>query len=603
MRRRTGEALAIAAALAVALAAAPARAGDGVSVSASVDRTELAQDEPLVLTLRVEADEAPSAIDLREDELPFAIRSRSESRSASFAIGGGGGVRLRRTSVVSLVLAPARAGDLEIPALAVTVKGIRHLTQPIRVKVLPAGAGARAPAAPADPRGGTWSGWQRDLVLQVEVDRREVFLGEQVTASVWLLSPAGVADYQAFRPPALDGLWVEELERPRQVQFRLREVNGVPTRAYLVQKIALFPTRAGDLEIGPYEIEVGLRIGSPSLLAPFGGVQHATRRSAPVKLRVKPLPPGAPAGFAAVNVGVFKLEAAAAEAEVVAGQPVAVRVTASGEGNVRALALPALPPLDGARRFEPTASEAVAVRSGRLGGSRTLETVIVPEEAGELSIPALAWPSFDPRAGRYVVARTAPLRLRVRPAPAAPPGPAPADPLAGLRPPRAASALARPAPPPWRGAPFLALVVLPPLGLALLAGRDAWRRRAEAGAPARRARGAGRLARRRLAAADRRLAAGERARFLDETERALVGWAADRLGRSISGLTREDLGAALAAAGARPAAVAALSRALDACDAARFGGGAVPDDEVRALAASAVALLEASADRGGEAAP
>ena len=85
-----------------------------------------------------------------------------------------------------------------------------------------------------------------DGPLEVEVDRREAFLGEQVTATVWLLSPVGVAQYEAYRPPPLDGFWVEELERPRQLDFRVRSRNGVPVRAYLVQRLALFPTRAGE---------------------------------------------------------------------------------------------------------------------------------------------------------------------------------------------------------------------------------------------------------------------------------------------------------------------------------------------------------------------
>jgi oxygen tolerance protein BatD len=606
MRRRTGEprarsALALAAAVTAALAAAappPARADDDVSVRATVDRTELAEDEVVLLTIAVEADEAPTALDLREAELPFVVRSRSEARGAAFSIGGGAGVRLRRSVTWTIALAPRRTGELVIPALSVTVKGAPRTTEPIRVRVLP--AGARPDAPPPEPRGGTWRGWERDLVLEVEVDRREAFLGEQVTATVWLLSPVGVAQYEGFRPPPLDGFWAEELERPRQLEFRVRTRNGVPVRAYLVQRIALFPTRAGEAEIGPYELELAVRLGGASFLAPLGELRRAHRRSAPVRLTVKPLPPGAPPGFEAVNVGAWRLEARAAETEGVAGQPVTIRVTASGEGNVHALALPAIPPVDGVRRFEPSAREEATTRGTRLGGTRTVETVMVPDAAGELVVPALAWPTFDPRTGAYAVLRTAPLALAVRPAPAAPAPPPAPDPLAGLRPPRPPGRLARPAPPPWQRAPFLALVALPPLALALVLGWDALRRRAERGAPARRARGAGARAARRLRAAERHRAAGERTRFLDEVGRALAGYAEDRLGRPVAGLTRETLAEALVAAGARPAGVAALAQALDTCDAARFGGAAA-DEEVRARASDALARLERRDAAGGAA--
>ncbi|HET7826009.1 MAG TPA: hypothetical protein VFK90_11780, partial [Anaeromyxobacter sp.] len=61
-----------------------------------------------------------------------------------------------------------------------------------------------------------------------------------------------------------------------------------------------------------------------------------------------------------------------------------------------------------------------------------------------------------------------------------------------------------------------------------------------------------------------------------------------------AGLTRGELSRALVAAGAREAAAAALAAAEDACDAARFGGGAAPQ-EVLGLAERALALLEGSA--------
>jgi hypothetical protein len=270
---------------------------------------------------------------------------------------------------------------------------------------------------------------------------------------------------------------------------------------------------------------------------------------------------------------------------------VVIRVTASGEGNVRALALPALPPVSGARRFEPTASEDVKRPGGRIGGSRTLETVLVPDAPGLLVVPPVAFTSFDPRSGRYETATTPELRVEVLPGdpvPAAarveePPG-------AGLRPIRTDGELAPRGPPPWSRAPFLAAVLLPPLAFAALLLADARRRSGVRSAPARRARSAGRLASRRLRAARRR-AAGDPAGALLEVERALAGYAADRLGGGTGALTRAALGEALVRAGARPAAVAVLASALEACDAGRFGGGA-PVEEVLGLAERALALLE-----------
>jgi len=70
-----------------------------------------------------------------------------------------------------------------------------------------------------------------------------------------------------------------------------------------------------------------------------------------------------------------------------------------------------------------------------------------------------------------------------------------------------------------------------------------------------------------------------------------VGRLRRRLCRPATGLTRDELGAALADAGAHATALRALSTALDACDAGRYGGES-ERGELLALASRAMELLE-----------
>jgi hypothetical protein len=605
MSRRTGRpAAALAALLLVAAAALPARAAAALAVEAHVDRTELAQDEVLTLELRVEADEAP-AVTLPTRDFEFEVVSRAQSRQASFDLGGGG-MKVRQVFVYQLGLAPRRAGDLTIPPIDVAAGPARASTTPIPVKVLPpgsggSGGGAAPPGGPGAAPGGrsSWHGWERELQLSVELDRKEAFLGEQVTVSVWLLSPVGVVAYEGYKPPLYDGFWSEEVETPQSLAFQVRQLDGAPVRAYLLQRLALFPTRSGPIELGAFQADVVVRVGSDSPFDPFPDVRRVTRRSAPLTVQVKPLPPGAPPGFDSVDVGTMTLAASLSERAAAAGQPVTLRLVAQGEGNVKAWALPALPKVAGLRAFAPTSTDKVAPKGTRIAGLRAVETVLVPEAEGTLVIPPLAWPVFDPRTGAYQVLRTAELRLEVAaPAPAATASATPASAApganalaAGLRPIRTAGELSRRGEPPWRGPPFWILLGGPVLLYAGLATFDRVRERRAAGGGARRLREAGRVARRRLASATRLVAGAEAAPFFAEVERALTGYCGDKLGRPAAGLTRDELWRALAGAGAHAPAVRALAAALDATDAGRYGGAA-DRGEVLALAGRAMELLE-----------
>jgi len=609
----TGSRALLAAALGLLLAA-PAAAGAALAVNAKVDRDEVALGEVLVFELRVEGDGDPS-VSLPTRDFEFDVVSRSQSTATSVDLGGGAGLRIRRTWIFQLGLSPRREGDLTIPPFLVKAGQASAETAPIPVKVLPAGS-RTAPAPQASPFGGNpfgfrpgppggggggsraWHGWERDLVLQVEVDRREVFLGEQLTATVVLLSPVGLVSYDGYQPPLFDGFWSEQLEAPQGgqgVQPQLRKVNGVPVRAYVLQRVALFPTRAGELEIGPFQLSAVIRVGADDPFDPFPDVRRASRRSEPVRVTVKPLPAGAPAGFDAVNVGTVTLSAALSEKAVAVGQPVTLRVTAQGEGNVKAWSLPAAPAVAGLRAFAPTSSDKVAPRGTRLAGSRTVETVLVPGREGTLTVPPLRWPVFDPKAGAYRVLETPALPLEALAAgPSAPVAAAAPGQNAlggGLRPLRSAGALERRRAPPWQGWPFWLLLGAPVALFAALTAADRLREAHAAGGGARRLRSAGRVARRRLATASRLAGEAEAGPFFAEVERALTGYCADKLGRPAAGLTRDELARALAEAGAHPPALRALAQALDACDAGRYGGAAVRD-EVLALAGRAMALLE-----------
>jgi hypothetical protein len=505
----------------------------------------------------------------------------------------GGAVQATHSFTWQLGLRPRRAGALTIPPFVVTVGGAEHATAPIAVKVLPAGSRPRpAPAAPPPPPGAAWRGWERDLRLEVQLDRRSPWLGQQVVASIYVVSPVGLLRVDGFRPPAFDGFWSEPLEAPQRLEPERRVVDGIPLHAFLLQRVALFPTRSGKLRIEPFQADVTVQLLTGNrLFDPFRSVEQVHRRSAPVELDVRPLPPGPPNGFESVDVGAgLTLELTPSERTIPANEPLGLRVTVRGEGNVRAWSLPALPPVAGTRRYDPTSSEALKRDGGRVAGSRTVETLVVAERPGELVIPSLAWPWFDVRSGRYQIARSAELRIPVT-GPEGPSASATAGAALELRPIRSGDALHPRAPPPWRRPLFALLLLLPPGGFAGLLATERLRERARLDAPARRVRGALAAARRRLAAAERRLRAGDAAGFVGELERALTGYAADKLGRPVAGLTREALASALAEGGAHAPALRALLGTLDACDAARFGGAA-PGERLLEAAAEAMALLE-----------
>ena len=598
---RTGSTLWLALALAL-----PALAAADVQVSATTDASEIALDD--VVTLRVAAT-YESKGDTGEVRLPafadfdvVSAPSRAEQMSFTFS---NASPSFRRTVITSVALQPRRTGELTIEPVTLEARGKTWQTQPIRVRVLPAGQaqrGARTNPDPlaarrfadSDPFADVHPG-QRDLLLRATVDNERPFVGQQITYSLYLLARANVSSIEKQLLPRLDAFWSEDVEMPQQLVPEQRILDGVPYTAYLIRWRALFPLRPGRTTIDPAEVH---------LLTGFGMLfSRTTARCAsdPIEIDVQPLPAGKPAAFDSGNVGDWTLSAAAEPLGVAAGQPLTFRLTAAGKGNVRNLQLPKLDAIAGVRSYDPTVTEKTTVERGQLHGTRTVEQLLVPERAGSVEIPPLTMETFDPGLKQYRTLRTPPLTVQVVPAEA---GQAAAVRVAqnvlgagDVRPIRLRFRPLQPATPPWMQAWFWPALAAPPFGLALVLALGGLRRALRVDPGDRRVRLARTAAAKRLRGSRQLLERGEAVAFYTEIARAISGYLADKQGIAAAGLTREELSAALAERGHPEDTVRRLVRVLDDCDRARFAPGSGDAPAREAMLERADQLLNAL-DRG-----
>jgi hypothetical protein len=601
--RRTGSQLAIAVAVAGVLSAS-AFAAEAPVVTQEVDRTEVGTDDVFVLTVR--AVDAPSGSSIQLPDVP-TVETIGTSRGVQSSIRfGGGGPRVQQISTLTVRMRAQKPGKLVLPPAELHAAGAVYRSQAVTLTVKaghvpdPHGTGRPAPDPfGMSPFGGDTddnpfdvfrrrqqAAGERDLFLRGELDKKEVYQGEQATLSLWIYARVDLSRVDAVTMPKLDGFWTEDVETPKELTSETRTVDGVPYRAYLLRRLALFPVKSGPREIGPVEAD----ITTGFLFA--GRREH--RASQPLTLKVRALPPGAPAGFQPSAVGSWSLGAELASTRTELGSPVTLRISVEGRGNVKDLVLPrpAVPP--SLKLYEPATTDRTSTVRGRIQGRRTQEFLVLPQQTGNFEIPALELVYFDPETQRYERSRTAPLTLAVVPgagasAVAALPGrteePAARNVLnaTALRPLRVQAVLDRPAPP-WRRAWFLALLGLPPLLFAgVLTGQAVQRHRARSD-PRSEQRRREQRARARLGLL-RSLGQGmDDAAFSAEVDGAVAELLAARLGTSVIGLTREALRARLAEAGAPTELQARVARIQDACDEVRFAPGAARMDRTDVLA-------------------
>jgi hypothetical protein len=322
------------------------------------------------------------------------------------------------------------------------------------------------------------------------------------------------------------------------------------------------------------------------------------------RLRVKPLPTeGRPEGFDGA-VGRFTVSTTVSETRAHVDDPLRLTITVKGDGLLRKIKRPLLTALpDFASRFKINETlEPGEIAEGRVA----FEQVIRPKSPDVTEIPPVSLAYFDPEAGQYKEARSAPLPITVLPTTAqsietfgAEAAETPATELTqrpgGIYANVTSDAALVDRTPSLT--PLWALVA-PPLayGAALVATRR--RRRLRDDLAFARARGARRAWRTRLADAHRARAHRTRshgdASFFDALAHAVSGYVADKLNLGQGELTAADV-AELTREGRLPEAVGTSAAAiLERCDAARFAPHEVGDDGKRRLLAEAEAFGRAA---------
>ena len=237
------------------------------------------------------------------------------------------------------------------------------------------------------------------LFMVAETNKRDAWQGEQVIVTWYLYNAATVENWQIVSVPKLAEFWSEELEARSSDAERVYVGNQLMQRVRM-RRVALYPLRAGALEIGSMSVEASVmeRLRGPYSIFE-GNLVETTFSSAPLSVNVKALPPGPPVDA----VGEFALTCAPVTQRN--GGPVVVETTVTGNGNLRG----ASPP-----RFARAVAGNVQVESGETGVTREEGNVtmtrkwrflIFPSQAGTLTIPAMTMSVFSPSAATRATLR------------------------------------------------------------------------------------------------------------------------------------------------------------------------------------------------------
>jgi hypothetical protein len=327
------------------------------------------------------------------------------AQSQSIQIAGG---RRSISLTYSYILVAEREGEFRIDPATVRVDGNVIKSNPLTISVLPETDAQKQRRQQEEERKRKQQEQVEKIIsdnvfIEGKVSKRNVYIGEQVTASYKIYSNPELS-LLALDPakfPEFNGFWNSEIRNEDIGRWKREAKDGKIYNTSQITEVVLFPQRTGDITIEPsvYDAVVRLPVSSRNNSDfPFFNRQYKdfeySISSDPIIIKVKPLPDGKPESFGG-GVGNFTMESWLDKTKTVTGDPVTLRIKISGSGNLNLLEppLPEVPP--GFEMYDPQVIDNSVVSPSGVTGSVTFEYVLLPRNPGEFKINPLEFSYFD----------------------------------------------------------------------------------------------------------------------------------------------------------------------------------------------------------------
>ena len=319
------------------------------------------------------------------------------------------------TTIMTYVLTVSREGRIQLPSLTVEVDGKTYRTNPVTVNIIKPGT-------------------TDQLDLEVSLSQQHCYVGQPVIMTVKFFISANIGDFQ-FNIPAFNGddFYIEDpdVSDPQAKLYRLNtEMNVMVSQNRIVHNgkesillsfsKVLIPKNSGKISMQPASVSAAVDIGQVRSRDPFDsffGRQTQYRRfmvsSEPLELEVLPLPEqGKPAQFYGL-VGQYTISASATPTKVNVGDPITLTIKIGGGKYLKPVQWPELENVPGiaanfkipSQKASPTIDE----------GFKVFTQTIRANNDKVSEIPPIPLVYFDTEQGKYVTAKTEPIKLDVAP--------------------------------------------------------------------------------------------------------------------------------------------------------------------------------------------
>lgn len=318
------------------------------------------------------------------------------------------------------ILMADKEGEYTIPGASIVADGNPYVSNSVKVKVLPPDQSSNQ----GNNRGST----SRNQTSNGQISNKELFITATASKTNVYEQEAFLLTYKIYTQvnltgldgdmPDLKGFHTQEVELPRQKQWKLEHYNGRNYNTTVYSQYVLFPQQSGKLEIPSITFEGVVTEIVPSN-DPFDFFNGGSRRdikknivTPKLSINVKELPDDKPTNFSG-GVGVFTMSSSISTQELKTNDAITIKLVISGSGNMKLIKTPEVAFPQDFEIYDPKVDNKFSLTSEGLTGNKVIEYLAIPRHAGEFTIPPIEFTFFNIKTQKYQTIQTEAYTLKV----------------------------------------------------------------------------------------------------------------------------------------------------------------------------------------------
>lgn len=315
------------------------------------------------------------------------------------------------------MLSAGQEGVYEIPPARVNVDGTIYESNALKIQAIKGNSSQQSQQGSSSQ--GSSTGTQNlkdDVFIRAVASKSNPTQGEQIIVTYKLYYRINISAPEFKKEPSFKGFWKTNLIEDRQSFVQYTEVyNGQKYNVAEIKKFALFPQRAGKIEIesGDAVCQGQVRAQGKKSNDPFfdnffndpffNRYQNVEipLTSNSITIDVQPLPStNRPADFNGA-VGNFSFESTIDKTELKANEAINLKFTINGTGNIELIdkVNVSFPP--DFEVYDPKINSNINANIAGVSGTKTFEYLIIPRTPGTFKINPVKFSYFDLKKNAY----------------------------------------------------------------------------------------------------------------------------------------------------------------------------------------------------------